>query len=227
MWIPSACYTFFSWAGWTGFPDPDRFCLFTNLFPIYLWYELNDEFLVTSFFFLFDWVHYEKEKLLPLDANTKFYKKSLQNLFPWWFCLFIIIHKFSSFLKGNELHNFFSFRYFVISCGFSFWLGLLSLKKNSYSVTQIQKFKDLKVEKFACRNFCDRNFHENLFSQIWKNIAKFANICFREIFQNYEVREIYHKNSLIWKMKNSCMHQCIKETFLQSVDYTLCLWRQI
>ena len=88
----------------------------------------------------------------------------------------------------------------------------------------------LKVENFACTNFRDRNFRENLFSRIsriWKNFAKFAKICFRETFQNYEIREIFHKNSLIWKMNNSYMHQCIKKTFLQGFDYRLCLWRQI
>ena len=88
----------------------------------------------------------------------------------------------------------------------------------------------LKVEIFACTNFRDRNFRENLFSwisRIWKKFAKFAKICFREIFQNYEIREIYHKNSLIWKMNNSYMHQCIKETFLQCFGNRLCLWRQI
>ena len=68
-------------------------------------------------------------------------------------------------------------------------------------------------------------FHE--FREFEKKIAKFANICYHKIFQKYEIREIYHKNSLIWKMNNSCMHQCIKETFLQGVDYRLGLWRQI
>ena len=52
-------------------------------------------------------------------------------------------------------------------------------------------------------------------------------ICFREIFQNYEIREIYHKNSLIWNMNNSYTHHCIKETFLQCFGNRLCLWRQI
>ena len=88
----------------------------------------------------------------------------------------------------------------------------------------------LKVEIFACTNFRDRNFRENLFSRIsriWKKFAKFAKICFCEIFQNYEIREIYHKNSLIWNMNNSYTHHCIKETFLQCFGNRLCLWRQI
>ena len=51
-----------------------------------------------------------------------------------------------------------------------------------------------KVEKLACTEIFAKTYFQK------KN-------CSREIFQNYEIRKIYHKNSLTWKMKYSYMHQ--------------------
>ena len=44
-----------------------------------------------------------------------------------------------------------------------------------------------------------------------KKIAKFAKNAFAKFSKTAKFHEIYHKNSLIWKMNYSYMHQCIKE----------------
>ena len=106
----------------------------------------------------------------------------------------------------------------------------------------------LKVLIFACTNFRERNFRENLFSRIsriWqknrefrknslsRNFRKFAfsrnsrKFVFAKFSKNTKFAKFKTKTSLIWKTNNSCMHQCIKETFLQGVYYRLGLWRLI
>ena len=61
-------------------------------------------------------------------------------------------------------------------------------------------FSTLKVEKFVCTNFHDRNFRKN-FPEFEKKFAKFAKICFREIFWKAVFREI-RENKFSRNLKN-------------------------